>query len=71
MYPNPVKDILFFKSAGIAIEKVKVYDLNGRLVEVFSLENEYQIDVSNLPQGVYIIEIETAIGVMRDMLVKR
>jgi hypothetical protein len=71
MYPNPVKNILYFESAGIAIENVKVYDLRGRLVEAFSLENEYQIDVSNLLKGVYIIEIETAIGVMRDKLVKK
>lgn len=69
LYPNPVEEVLNIKNAVIAIDIVKFYDLNGRLV----LENENvedQINVSQLPQGVYILEIETAIGVLREKLIK-
>lgn len=69
IYPNPVVEVLNIRSSGIAIDRLKIYDLSGRLV----LENEnveHQINVSQLQQGVYVLEIETAVGVLREKLVK-
>jgi hypothetical protein len=69
IYPNPVSNVLYIKNAGITIENVKIYDLNGRLIKEEKLDDN-QIDVSQLPQGIYILDIETAIGVLRQKLVK-
>lgn len=69
IYPNPVVEVLNIRSSGIAIDKLKIYDLSGRLVLV-NKNVEHQINVSQLPQGVYILEIETAVGVLMQKLVK-
>ena len=70
IYPNPVKDILHIDNAGIAIETMKIYDLSGRLVEAYSFNNHNQIDVSRLQRGVYILNIETSVGILKEKLIK-
>jgi len=69
IFPNPVSDILKIKSFGIAIQGVKIYDLNGHLIKEEKL-NHNQIDVSQLPKGIYILSIETPVGILREKLVK-
>ncbi|QTY26718.1 T9SS type A sorting domain-containing protein [Flavobacterium sp. CS20] len=70
IYPNPAKDVLHVESSTIAIESLRIYNLSGRLVSEKG-KIEHQINVSQLQQGVYILEIETAVGVLRDKLVKK
>lgn len=55
VHPNPVQDVLTIGSANSALPTVKVYSLSGTLL----LEKKsLQIDVSHLPAGVYIIDID-------------
>jgi|GEM_PF-2103793 len=70
IYPNPVSEVLNIKNSGIAIDSVKIYNLNGRLV-LEKVNVQHQINVSQLEQGVYILHIETAVGVLREELVKK
>jgi len=70
IYPNPVGEVLNIRSSGLAINWLKIYDLNGRLIKEVQLDHN-QIDVSQLPQGIYILDIETAVGVLRQKLVKK
>lgn len=70
IYPNPVADVLLIDSSIVAIENLDLYDMNGRLVEKYDTINA-QIDVSHLQHGVYILEISTSIGVLREKLVKK
>ncbi|MBL7931314.1 MAG: T9SS type A sorting domain-containing protein [Bacteroidia bacterium] len=63
MYPNPVADDLHFESiAGKAdIEQIVIYDMLGK--QVFSQNhssNKVNIDVSNLPKGLYLIKLKTS-----------
>ena len=55
-YPNPVKDVLYLKSE-TKIEKIAIFDLNGRKV----LEKEWdgidKINVESLVKGIYVIQI--------------
>ena len=69
IYPNPVSNVLNIKNAGIEIENVNIYDLNGRLIKRIQIDHN-QIDVSQLPKGIYILEIETPVGILREKLVK-
>jgi len=69
IYPNPVSNVLNIKNAGIEIENVKIYDVNGRLVKEVALDHN-QIDLSQLPKGIYILSIETAVGILREKLIK-
>ena len=70
IYPNPVKDILQIESVGVAIDKVKIYDLSGRLLDSYSFNSYNQIDVSDLQSGVYILKIETKHSTLQRKLIK-
>lgn len=69
IYPNPARHVLHVESSVIAIESIKIYDLNGRLVLEKGIVDNL-INVSQLQQGTYILEIETIVGVLKKKLVK-
>jgi len=71
IYPNPVNDVLNISSKETEVSHINVYDLNGRVVKLFNLNIPTYIDVSDLPQGVYIIEIKTLVGVHIIKFVKK
>jgi thermitase len=57
IYPNPVKETLYFKSlVNPNIFNVSIYDITGRLVNEYYKVNT-SIDVSQLKNGVYILII--------------
>ena len=57
MYPNPVRDVLNIESPA-AILTISVQDMNGKqLISLSGTGNA--IDVSHLPQGVYIVKVTT------------
>jgi len=55
VYPSVTPDIVYVKS-DIEITKIEVYNTLGRLLKMN--ENESQIDLFNLPKGMYILNIE-------------
>lgn len=61
LYPNPVSNQLFISSEGITIEKLTVYSISGIQV-IETSANENFIDVSNLTEGLYFIEISSLEG---------
>ena len=67
MYPNPVKDILFIKSND-KIDKVDVYSVDGKLIK--SKINSDKIDFSNLPKGIYLVNIHTKSGIKSEKIIK-
>jgi len=73
IFPNPVKDELFIKSE-FQIEKVEIYDLSGRAVETlrapFLQQNGAIINVSALPQGIYLLKVYTDEGLAIRKVVK-
>ncbi|MFW6267493.1 MAG: T9SS type A sorting domain-containing protein, partial [Marinilabiliaceae bacterium] len=55
VYPNPADRQLFIE--GVTIDRLKIYSLNGKTI--MNLQSPSSgIDVSNLKQGIYFIEIE-------------
>ena len=56
IYPNPVQDVLFVE--GVAEETaIRVFNLNGELFQTtIAKENLVQLNVSALPQGMYILQ---------------
>lgn len=61
VYPNPVHDN-FYLSSGENITGVKVFDMTGKLIT--STENicrqQLSINLSDQPEGYYLIQVETA-----------
>ena len=65
--PNPTNSILNIQS-DTAINSVKIIDITGRSTRP-SFENN-KIDVSNLANGIYLIEATTENGIVREKFIK-
>jgi hypothetical protein len=60
VYPNPVRDILSIQ-AGSEIRLIRLLDIQGRLLMSVPVNGEhYELDMSHLVRGSYIIRIITA-----------
>jgi hypothetical protein len=60
IYPNPTKDILNLKVAGLEmISAIQIVDLNGRqmVAKTFNNVSDAQINVSDLSAGMYLINV--------------
>lgn len=68
VYPNPTSDVLFVKSPS-TISNVTVTDFSGKVTRVNVVENE--IDVRNLPAGMYIISGENKGGTFTEKFIKK
>jgi len=70
VFPNPVTDMLYIQSE-MAIDRVEVYDLNGRLVMEHRFSaNQVFLDMSGLSEGVYILRIHIGDDVIIQRVVK-
>lgn len=56
IYPNPAKRIINIESSNMLIDKVELFTLDGKKIDI-SLSNRNQIDLSNYPNGIYILGI--------------
>ena len=57
IYPNPVDDILYFKSNEL-IEEIKIYDLTGKqLYTKIPNSNDFSVDLSDLSPGKYLVYV--------------
>ena len=73
LFPNPITGLLTVTSSQDLITRVEICDLVGRAVvsSLVEKENAVRMDVSELPDGVYIVKIynETSFAVCK--LVKK
>ena len=67
--PNPCADYFIVSNASL----VKVYDLSGRLLFEKQLQqNETRVDIVNLLNGIYIVELSNAgISQRQKLVVKK
>lgn len=61
LFPNPSKDELNIEwEKGLEIHQIEIYDLSGKYSEVWNLNEvkpSYQIDISNLKNGTYLLKL--------------
>ena len=69
MYPNPVKDVLHFSIQNNTIEQVKLVDINGRVL-MEATDTIEQLNVSKLPNGLYLLQIKTPLGSISKKIIK-
>ena len=55
IYPNPVSNILNIESPDSKSE-VRIIDILGHVIDNYTISNSNSIDVSNLKNGIYILE---------------
>lgn len=74
IYPNPAHDKVWFqipKYIGSTME-IKLYDLNFRELDADtrSIGNKYEVDISGLGCGLYILEIITQDAIFREKFIR-
>jgi len=72
--PNPVSDVFTLSTKnGVAIEKVEVLDINGRIVNQVngSSTDAIQVNVSELNSGVYFVRVQSDLGVGTSKIIKK
>jgi len=68
-FPNPCNGIIHFQNSGETCIKVKIFDLLGKgMIPEVTLRDEY-LNVSELPAGIYIIELRKEQYVERQKLI--
>jgi len=72
IYPNPATDVINISNSLDVIENVKITDLNGRIVkEIASDIEKVQINISDLAQGVYILNATSNGRTITEKIVKK
>jgi sulfur transfer complex TusBCD TusB component (DsrH family) len=75
LYPNPTGDVLYIQPGNSeAITAVKVYSLTGQVVLQASYREaleRYSLSLGHLPNGVYLLRLETANGSFLQRVVKQ
>jgi hypothetical protein len=56
IYPNPAKTILFIKTEDNSLSQYQIYNSIGQVLKQGKL-TEKSIDVSDLPKGIYFIQL--------------
>ncbi len=60
MYPNPAKEILNIEYDSF-IEKVEIINTQGKIImSINDKEKKHEINVSNLPSGIYLIKMSSS-----------
>lgn len=58
IFPNPTQDVLFINGLE-SNDKVRLFDLQGKLIltSIADVEGNLQMQVSQLPEGVYLLQV--------------
>jgi hypothetical protein len=70
IYPNPTGGELIVNSYELRVESVDVLDFFGRKQKVES-RKENEIDISHLPAGMYLVQIQTEQGTITQKIIKQ
>ncbi|NNF33430.1 MAG: T9SS type A sorting domain-containing protein, partial [Saprospiraceae bacterium] len=70
VYPNPFQDRLYV-DAEEKIDRVNLYSIEGRLIMSQTEFDDFGMDVSNLKNGIYIMEIFTDGETLHQKLIKK
>ncbi len=69
IYPNPATTSLTLAPATNEPQQFRMYTTSGQLVLNQRIQGRNTIDVSHLPEGIYLLELETPQGIVHQKLV--
>ena len=67
VYPNPSNGIINIKSSADVLD-INVFDISGKIVYNTTLNGNHRIDLSELDNGSYIIELRNSTGVYKETI---
>ena len=69
IYPNPTTSLIHLKSKNSSILKIEIFNAIGQNVK--SIKNNFDtINISDLPIGIYIIKLDTELGMVNKKIIK-
>jgi hypothetical protein len=72
LYPNPVKDILYFiHDDNFLPQKIEIYTTLGSLAGIFDITDRSYINIGLLSPGIYIVKINSGENVIVKKLMKQ
>ncbi|MEN0080747.1 T9SS type A sorting domain-containing protein, partial [Flavobacterium lindanitolerans] len=72
IYPNPVNAVLNIETSLSQLEKIELYDMQGRLILIKNTKTETKtlLDISNVISGSYIVKLFTDKGIQNAKIIK-
>jgi hypothetical protein len=73
VYPNPAKDILNMVLSNQEAEQISIFDVSGRLVQqqnAIGNSGNIQVQIGELSNGLYLLQVNTNKGLIRQTFVK-
>lgn len=58
IYPNPVKNLIFFKTKELNVTNIDITYMNGKTMQIKNNPNIESIDVSRFQKGIYFIRFQ-------------
>jgi len=69
IYPNPViNKLLITVPKNSTIQNIKIFDISGK--KLIEKEKDTELDLSQLPNGIYLLEVKTEKGIFTEKLIK-
>lgn len=62
VYPNPAQQYIIVEAKGTAITMARIINITGQVVETINVQNQAQISVEHLVNGVYFIQFSNRDG---------
>jgi|GEM_PF-3171688 len=73
LYPNPVSEVLTINSTETSLESVELMDIQGRVLMKHNLNREtiFNWKLDTLPEGIYMIRIQTPDGILTKRILRQ
>jgi hypothetical protein len=71
IYPNPASSTIIIESSKYQVQSIRIMDVLGQ--EIYYLQtanNKTEVDISHLPSGIYILQVQSKSGVVSKKFVK-
>ncbi|MDD4148551.1 MAG: T9SS type A sorting domain-containing protein [Bacteroidales bacterium] len=60
IYPNPATDLIFLSLSNFENTIVEIFNIQGQLCQSLNLQsNETEINIANLPKGLYLLKVKS------------
>ncbi len=69
IYPNPAKTTIFLNPTQVIISKIQIINSLGQTVKTIN-DGFEEVPIADLPAGIYILKIDTELGVVSRKIIK-
>ena len=72
LYPNPVENLLIVQSNTSSVNKVEIFNIEGQqILEFYSDRQRIEIDLTQIPSGLYFAKISSGNDVIAKKIIKK